>query len=88
MYELIIKNTPNDLESILQYSYILIKSENYKKALPNHYSHSQIKGKLRQLYANTDTRNENKHSYISSYEWGKVKAVVIPKYASVNEMKG
>jgi len=62
--------------------------ENYKNALPNHYSHSQIKGKLRQLYANTDTRNENKHSYISSYEWEKVKKAVIPKYASVNEMRG
>lgn len=33
LYEQIIKNAPNDLESILQYSYILIKSENYKKAL-------------------------------------------------------
>jgi hypothetical protein len=62
--------------------------ENYKNALPNHYSHSQIKGKLRQLYANTDTRNENKYSYISSYEWEKVKKAVVPKYSSVNEMRG
>lgn len=62
--------------------------EQYKKVLPNHYSHSQIKGKLRQLYANSDTRDENKHSYISNYEWNKAKSGVITKYSSVEEMKG
>lgn len=60
----------------------------YKSALPKHYSSSQIKGKLRQLYANTDTRNENKYSYVIDNEWKKAKANVVPKYASVNEMRG
>jgi hypothetical protein len=62
--------------------------EIYKSALPNNYTSSQIKGKLRQLYANTDTHKENKYSYVMDYEWNKVKALVVPKYASHNEMRG
>jgi hypothetical protein len=62
--------------------------EQFKKVLPEHYSKSQIKGKLRQLYAKTDNHNDNKHSYISNYEWNKARAAVIPKYSSTDEMKG
>lgn len=60
----------------------------YKKALPDRYSYSQVKGKLRQLYANTDMSKENKYSYIMDYEWNKAKQNVIPKYASIAEMNG
>ena len=60
----------------------------YKKALPNRYSNTQVKGKLRQLYANTDMSKENKYSYIMDYEWNKAKQQVIPKYASIQEKKG
>lgn len=62
--------------------------DQYKKVLPEYYSRTQIKGKLRQLYANTDNRNENKYSYISNYEWDKAKKLVINKYDSINEMNG
>ena len=60
----------------------------YKKALPDRYTYSQIKGKLRQLYANTDMSNENKYSYVMDYEWKKAKEVVVPKYISIAEKNG
>ena len=60
----------------------------YKNALPNNYSSSQIKGKLRQLYANTDSINENKRSYIYIDEWQKAKNKVVPIYSSIQEMRG
>jgi len=60
----------------------------YKKVLPSHYCEGQIKGKLRQLYANSDTQDRNKNSYIMDYEWKKAKNQVIPKYYSVQEMQG
>jgi hypothetical protein len=62
--------------------------ENYKKNLPSHYGNSQIKGKLRQLYANTDTKYENKRSYIMDDEWNKAKQKTTTKYISNKEMRG
>ena len=62
--------------------------EQYKRVLPQHYSNNQIKGKLRQLYANTDTQQRNKHSYIMDYEWNKAKIQIIPRYSSVAEKQG
>ena len=62
--------------------------EVYKNVLPKHYSQSQINGKLRQLYANTDNSYDNKNSYISNYEWNKAKEQITPKYYSVSEMNG
>jgi hypothetical protein len=62
--------------------------EAFKKALPEHYSHSQIKGKLRQLYANSDTNKDNRSAYVLEYEWKKAKAVVVPVYSSTNEANG
>jgi hypothetical protein len=60
---------------------------NYKKVLPD-YSNSQIKGKLRQLYANSDTCQRNKNSYILDYEWSIVKNKVTPVYLSEQERNG
>jgi hypothetical protein len=62
--------------------------EKYKEVLPSHYSREQIKGKLRQLYANSDNVDRNKNSYIMDYEWSKAKQQVIPRYSSRNEMNG
>jgi len=62
--------------------------EKYKEALPPRYSREQIKGKLRQLYANSDTIDRNKNSYIMDYEWSKVKSKVTPTYSTVSEMRG
>jgi hypothetical protein len=61
---------------------------NYKKVLPSHYSNSQIKGKLRQLYANSDTCQRNKNSYIVDYEWSKIKQKVTPVYSCEQERNG
>lgn len=44
----------------------------YKEKLPN-YNRFQIEGKMRQLYAGTDERKENKYSYINYEEWKKTK---------------
>lgn len=62
--------------------------EKYKQVLPSHYSKEQIKGKLRQLYAETDTHDRNKKSYIMDYEWSKAKQKVNPTYSSTNERNG
>ena len=44
----------------------------YKNKLPN-YSECQIKGKMRQLYAGTDERHENRFSYINEQTWKNTK---------------
>ncbi len=62
--------------------------DNYKKALPDYYSNSQIKGKLRQLYAKSDSCQRNKNSYIVDCEWSKVKNKVTPVYSSLDEKNG
>ena len=62
--------------------------EQYKKVLPQQYSNNQIKGKLRQLYANSDTHERNKRSYIMDYEWNKAKLKVVPIYSSTAEKQG
>ena len=62
--------------------------DNYKKVLPDHYSRSQIKGKLRQLYANSDTSSNNKNSYILDNAWNAAKSKTIPVYSSSEEKRG
>ena len=62
--------------------------DNYKKVLPDHYSRSQIKGKLRQLYANSDTSSNNKNSYILDNVWNAAKSKTIPVYSSSEEKRG
>ena len=62
--------------------------DKYKEVLPSRYSKEQIKGKLRQLYANSDSVDRNKNSYIMDYEWSKAKQKVIPTYSSTSEMNG
>ena len=42
------------------------------------YSQLQIEGKLRQLYAGTDTSYDNRNSYINSTTWNKVRSSVVP----------
>ena len=37
------------------------------------YSDEQVKGKLRQLYHNTDTLKENRYAYINETTWGNAK---------------
>lgn len=41
------------------------------------YTQTQIDGKLRQLYARTDTIKENKGSYINDIKWQQAKSSVI-----------
>ena len=60
----------------------------YKNELGSNYSSLQVQGKLRQLYANTDTVKENRNSYILDYKWNEVKNKVKPSYASKSEEKG
>ena len=50
----------------------------YKSKLPN-YSECQIKGKMRQLYAGTDERRDNRYSYINDQTWKNAKANVRTK---------
>lgn len=40
------------------------------------YSDEQVRGKLRQLYHNSDTVNDNYRSYINPHEWQKAKAIL------------
>lgn len=61
---------------------------NFKKVLPEYYSRSQIKGKLRQLYANSDTLNDNKNSYILDNVWNTAKLKIKPVYSNSEEMRG
>ena len=37
------------------------------------YSNSQVEGKLRQLYHNSDNFKDNRRSYIDPYEWDNAK---------------
>ena len=62
--------------------------DNFKQALPEHYSRSQIKGKLRQLYANSDTSRDNRNSYILDNVWNAAKSKTTPVYSSVAERRG
>lgn len=62
--------------------------DRYKTVLPNHLSRNQIAGKLRQLYANSDTTKDNKHSYILNHTWIEAKKKVTPVYANYNEERG
>jgi len=38
------------------------------------YNDDQVRGKLRQLYHNSDTVKENSRSYVNQYEWKKAKS--------------
>jgi hypothetical protein len=71
-----------------QERFVTANVEIYKKGLPEHYSRSQIKGKLRQLYANSDTSKDNKNSYILHHVWTNAKNNITPVYASEEERKG
>ncbi len=62
--------------------------DNYKNELGSNYSRMQIQGKLRQLYANSDTSKENKNSYILDYKWNEIKNKVKPIYSSRSEERG
>lgn len=62
--------------------------EAYKKTLPSHYSRSQIKGKLRQLYANSDLTRDNKNSYILGHVWKDAKTKITPVYSNERERRG
>jgi hypothetical protein len=62
--------------------------EAYKKALPDYYSRSQIKGKLRQLYANSDLSRDNHNSYILDHVWKDARAKITPVYSSERERRG
>lgn len=44
------------------------------------YNDDQVKGKLRQLYHNSDTSKDNERSYVNKYEWSSVKNRVVVKY--------
>jgi hypothetical protein len=54
--------------------------QKYKNELGNNYSSLQVEGKLRQLYANSDTCKENRNSYILDCKWKEVKNRVKPTY--------
>ena len=68
-----------------QSDYVIHQEEfvrnNYKKVadelkyIEKNYSYSrgQIEGKLRQCYAGTDTTYDNRNSFITQYNWSKVK---------------
>jgi hypothetical protein len=60
----------------------------YKNELGSNYSSLQVQGKLRQLYANSDTSRENRNSYILDHKWIEVKNKVNPTFASRNEARG
>jgi hypothetical protein len=62
--------------------------EAYKKALSSNYSRGQIKGKLRQLYANSDLSRDNHNSYILNHVWKDVKTKITPVYSSERERRG
>jgi len=62
--------------------------DKYKKVVPEHIGRLQLEGKLRQLYASSDTSNENKNSYILNHDWEKVKKQVTPIYTSNRDTIG
>lgn len=61
---------------------------NFKKVLPEHYSKSQVKGKLRQLYANSDCSGDNTNSYILDNVWRHAKSKISPIYQNTEEQRG
>jgi len=62
--------------------------DRYKNVVPERIGRLQLEGKLRQLYASSDTIKENKNAYILSYDWEKAKKTVTPIYASHAEANG
>jgi hypothetical protein len=58
-----------------QEAFVRENREAFKKHLSG-YSHRQIEGKLRQLYAGTDNSKENQYSYINAENWKKAKSSV------------
>jgi hypothetical protein len=62
--------------------------ELYRKVVPDRYSRGQIQGKLRQLYASSDTAQRNKDTYINDYTWNDIKKKVNPVYATAAEYRG
>lgn len=64
-----------------QEEFVRSNRNSFKSQLPG-YSSSQIDGKLRQLYAGTDTRKENSWAYINPSKWNDAKTKVIVLYPS------
>jgi len=56
-----------------QERFVKANVENLKQVLPKRYYRQQIEGKLRQLYAHSDSSSNNKNSYINDYDWNKAK---------------
>lgn len=46
------------------------------------YNQAQIDGKLRQVYAGTDTSRENQWSYINPTTWNNVRSTIVPTYST------
>ena len=59
-----------------QEAFVRENREAFKKHLSG-YSHRQIEGKLRQLYAGTDNSKENQYSYINPENW-KIAKLSVP----------
>jgi len=56
-----------------QEKFVKANIDNLKQVLPKRYYKQQIEGKLRQLYARSDSLNHNKNTYINDYDWNKAK---------------
>jgi hypothetical protein len=65
-----------------QEAFVRENREAFKKQLSG-YSRGQIEGKLRQLYAGTDTSRENQYSYINADNWRKAKSSIVVSYPNV-----
>lgn len=61
-----------------QEAFVRENRSNFKSHLSG-YTQTQIDGKLRQLYAGTDTTSRNNWSYINPEKWKKVKSSVVVK---------
>lgn len=66
-----------------QEAFVRENRANFKSQLPG-YTSGQIDGKLRQLYAGTDTKKENSWSYINASKWNDAKSKVIVSYPSTS----
>jgi|Laugresu1bdmlbdd_1035124.scaffolds.fasta_scaffold27237_1 hypothetical protein len=71
-----------------QEKFVRANIDRYKAVLPNRLSRNQIAGKLRQLYANSDTCRDNRDSYILSHDWVEAKKKITPIYANIREQRG
>jgi|UniRef100_A0A6C0LEM8 hypothetical protein len=71
-----------------QEAFVRANYERYKQVVPQRIGPSQLRGKLRQLYASSDTLRENRNSYILGDDWEKAKKKVTPIYASKAEAGG